>query len=256
MLRKFVVFSIIKLIILLKNCDSFSFSSKVPSITRLKMKDILYDMPVSNHGARVRIIIAAKELNSFIDIKKPQDIGGLKSPEYLKLNMQGKMPLYVTDKGFPIPESDTICRYVIDKYNSDPSFIPKDILLRSLSDQISRIHDIYITPIQGCLYKAPGSLFSNYGSDRRSALNELKKQLNGIEQLLESFNEKFPKLSGNFLCGNEISLSDATLFPTVVFCVFMFPQFFNIEVNEFLGPKLQKWFKFLSTDVSYTRLVR
>ena len=36
----------------------------------------------------------------------------------------------------------------------------------------------------------------------------------------------------------------------------MFPQFFNIQMNEFLGPKLMKWFEFLSSEVSYTRIVR
>lgn len=106
------------------------------------------------------------------------------------------------------------------------------------------------------MYKAPGTVISVYGTDRKSAINELMKQLRGIENLLQSFDNKFPHLKGNFLCGNEISLADATLFPTVVFCVFMLPQFFNIQTNEFIGPLLQKWFEFLSSEVSYTRIVR
>lgn len=52
-------------------------------------KDILYDMPISNHGARVRMIISAKNIGNFIDIKQPSEIGGMKSVDYLKLNAQG-----------------------------------------------------------------------------------------------------------------------------------------------------------------------
>jgi glutathione S-transferase len=38
------------------------------------------------------------------------ELGGLKSPEYLKLNPQGKMPLLTVEgSSFAIPESDTIC---------------------------------------------------------------------------------------------------------------------------------------------------
>jgi len=36
---------------------------------------VLYDVPVSNHGARVRILIKSKNLGKFIQVKPPQDIG-------------------------------------------------------------------------------------------------------------------------------------------------------------------------------------
>jgi glutathione S-transferase len=71
-------------------------------------RDVLYDMPVSNHGARVRILAQEKGID--LDVRLPSEIGGLKSPEFIALNAQGKMPLLVTQEGFPIPESDTICR--------------------------------------------------------------------------------------------------------------------------------------------------
>ena len=51
-------------------------------------KPVLYDMPVSNNGARCRIIIYKKGIEDKIDVKSPMDIGGLRSPEYLALNPQ------------------------------------------------------------------------------------------------------------------------------------------------------------------------
>lgn len=121
------------------------------------------------------------------------------------MNPQGKMPLLLADGEFPIPESDSICRYLIEKYKSmGASFMFTDLKRQSLSDQICRIHDIYISPIQGCMYRAPGSKFSAFGTDRRAALSELKSQLQITEKLIDSAEIKNP---GNFLCGDEISLA-------------------------------------------------
>ena len=57
------------------------------------MASTLYDMPVSNNGARVRFILKAKglEKKGYVKIVPPSDLGGLKSEAYLKLNPQGKM---------------------------------------------------------------------------------------------------------------------------------------------------------------------
>ena len=140
---------------------------------------------------------------------------------------------------------------MLDKYRDLPAqFSPRHINERSLSDQISRVHDIYISPIQGCMYRAKGSIFGSFGTDRKAALSELKRQLQGIEGMLSSIDNINPEgKNRHFLCGNDVSLADVTLFPTVIFCVFMLPQFFNWEKNDFLGPRLQKWFSYLSNNV-------
>ena len=48
----------------------------------------LYDMPVSNHGARVRLLLYKKRLESEVAIAKPGDLDGLVSEEYKALNPQ------------------------------------------------------------------------------------------------------------------------------------------------------------------------
>ena len=56
---------------------------------------------------QVRIIIYKKGLEDVISIKTPAAFGGLKSPEYLALNPQGKMPTLIFPAGGdPIPESE------------------------------------------------------------------------------------------------------------------------------------------------------
>lgn len=219
-------------------------------------REILYDMPVSNHGARCRMIIKAKGLlGSSVEIQQPAALGGLVSPEYERLNPQKKMPLLVTEGGYPIPESDTISRYLLEKYAAQsPSFVPAHLPLRVLSEQIVRLHDIYMAPIQGCLYKAPGYIMSVHGTDRRAALRDLVRQIENLEGLLRTFDEAFPNArKGGYLCGTEISLADAALFPTYVFWAFMMPRFFDQPVP---GPLLAEWFRQLSSSDAAAATIR
>jgi len=193
-------------------------------------KHTLYDLPVSNNGARCRLILYKKKIPSEdVAIVSPATLGGLKSDEYLALNPQGKMPLLTSQDGINLPESDTICRYLMSTYaDKGPSFLPDD----PTSNLIARIHDMYITTIQGCLYK-PSPPFGIYGT-RQDALKELQKQLQVIEDLVSG------ERDGYYLCGADCSLADVTLFPTMVFIKEMLPKF-EPYAND-LPPKLSKWF--------------
>jgi len=239
---------------------SSSFNNVIMMST--KSKDILFDTPVSNHGARVRMIIRSKGIEEYVDIKQPSDVGGLKSPAYLKLNPQGKMPLLLCEPNhYPIPESDCIARYLLEKYRDfGPSFIPSQLMQQSLCNQICRFVDLYISPVQGSMYKAAGTPFSIYGTNRSEGLEELKRQLHVLEHLLTTFEQYHPpqlsSVNGRYLCGDEISLADVTLYPTIVFCVFILPQFFGWDISDFLGPKLYQWWSFMNTEVSSAMEVR
>ncbi|KAH8064485.1 HIT domain containing protein [Aureococcus anophagefferens] len=65
----------------------------------------LYDMPVSNNGARVRMILYYKDVPaSDVAIVSPMELGGLRSDEFLAVNPQGKMPALVCrDEGLCVP---------------------------------------------------------------------------------------------------------------------------------------------------------
>jgi len=199
------------------------------SMMSASAKSTLYDVPVSNNGARCRLILYKKEIpDDEVTIVSPMDMGGLRSPEYLALNPQGKMPLLSIKDGMNLPESDTICRYLMSTYaDKGPDFLPND----PKSNLIARIHDIYIATIQGVLYKAapPFGIFAT----RSDALKELQKQLNVIDDLIDNDKE------GIYLCGNDVSLADATLFPTMIFVDSMLPKF---GVEGGVPPKIAKWF--------------
>ena len=167
-------------------------------------RDVLYDIPVSNHGARCRLIAYAKKLGSRIEIASPQKLGGLKSPAYVNVFSNGKMPGMLTAENYPITESDTICRYMLDKYNEEfPSFIPPSAEQRVLNEQIIRTHDIYMSPVQGCMYRASSAGFGSFGSDRQAALKFFLKQLGDIEQMLDRFELYFDTERARLRAGDE-----------------------------------------------------
>jgi glutathione S-transferase len=215
----------LKIIVLSRISPVHSFSMTMSS----SIKSKLYDLPVSNNGARCRIILYKKEIpQQEVQIVSPMDVGGLKSPEYLAMNPEGKMPLLSIEGGMNIPESDTICRYLMSAYaDRGPDFLPND----ARSNVIARIHDMYITTIQGALYKAAPP-FGVYGT-RSDALEELQKQLGIIDGFVEDDRD------GIYLCGKDVSLADASLFPTMIFMDVMFPKF---GIENGIPMKLKTWF--------------
>mmetsp|Transcript_26137 Transcript_26137/g.36851 ORF Transcript_26137/g.36851 Transcript_26137/m.36851 type:complete len:381 (-) Transcript_26137:2343-3485(-) len=215
--------------------SSLTMSSESP-------KHTLYDMPVSNNGARCRAILYKKKLpETEVKIVSPGELGGLKTPEYLALNPQGKMPLLTTD-GLNIPESDTIARYLMSEYKDEgPSFQPDN----AKSNLIARLHDMYLTTIQGCLYK-PSPPFGIYGT-RADAIAEYRKQMQVIDDVIGDD-------CGAYLCGSEVSLADATLFPSMVFAKYMLPKY-DVPQDEALPPRISSWYdKLVASDDDFKKI--
>ena len=167
-------------------------------------------------------------------------MGGLKSDAYLSLNPQGKMPLLVLPDGTAIPESDTIARYVLDEWAAaGPSFDPGTPALRARANLAARLLDTYISPVQGCLYKAMGA------GDRAAQLADLARQLSVLE----------PVVLGPRVCGDAPSLADAALFPTLVFCTDILPAVYGWEDVFASRPKLGAHFEAMAADPVGARVI-
>ena len=144
-----------------------------------------------------------------------------------------------------IAESDTVCRYLLSTYSDlGPSFQPEN----PSSNEIARFHDMYLTTIQTCLYRA-GPPFGIFGT-RKDALKEYSKQLYVIADLMDD--------QGPYMCGNEVSLADATVFPSVVFASFMFPKFEFQDGDSQRQPipkKIEAWFqRMIDTDSAFQKV--
>lgn len=209
----------------------------------------LYDVPVSNNGARVRCILYWQRVpESEVAVVSPASLGGLKSEEYLAVNPQGKMPaLACRDEELFVPESDTIARFVGAKYagafeGAVGNFAPSaGSQLALKADRITRHHDMYLAPIQGCLYKAsPAGQVYGYLPSRAAALDEFVRQLAVLEGYVDDL--------GPYLLGCEPTHADAAVFPTLLFAERMLPLF----GREFaLGPKLAKWWAHMDSGADH-----
>ncbi|NBW01242.1 MAG: glutathione S-transferase family protein [Betaproteobacteria bacterium] len=79
---------------------------------------ILHDLNPGMHPRRVRIFLAEKGMS--IDQRQVDAAGGANAtPEFLRLNPLGKLPVLELDDGSVITESLAICRY-LEALNPDP----------------------------------------------------------------------------------------------------------------------------------------
>ncbi|GLC43872.1 hypothetical protein PLESTF_001405100 [Pleodorina starrii] len=209
-------------------------SSRRSTIRAMAGRMTLYDVPVSNNGARNRYIIRKKGLEGEIDIVSPQSIGGLKSPEYLALNPQGKMPLLVLEDGTPLPESEVISQYLLDKFaDRGEALVAATPEERARAALITRIHDVYIVPIQGAMYRSMDCV-----ETRAAQIGQIAFQLDVLEGLVR----------GPYAAGSQVTAADAALFPTFVFFEFMLPAYFGWS-DVFAGrPKLAAWWAHMKQD--------
>ena len=206
-------------------------------------KNVLYDVPVSNNGARCRLIIYWKQLEDEFAITNPSEVGGLKSEEYLAMNPQGKMPLLMTADGLALPESEVISQWICDEYSEvGPELKPEDPETRAICALATRIHDVYIVPIQGCMYRGPMDV-----KTRADQLADVAKQLDVIEGAMSL-------RDGPFVAGREPSTADAALFPTYVFIEYILPKHFGWK-DVFAGrPRTAEWWEAMRLDTCGARV--
>jgi len=203
---------------------------------------ILYDVPVSNNGGRIRCIIYKKKLEGKIDIRSPTEIGGLRSEEFAALNPYRKMPVLVLPSGEAFPESQVIESYLLDKYrDQEPSLIPETSELRARAALIARIHDLYIAPTQGCMYKKMDNQ-----EERTRQISQISDQLDMLERYC----------IGPYMCGDTLSYADSAVLPTLVFCNFILPRYFGWSTIFKDRPQLEKWWQKVSQDPDLSRVMK
>ena len=217
-------------------------------------KPVLYDMPVSNNGARVRYVIYSQGLD--VSIEPPTNLGGLKSPAFLALNPQGKMPLLrLPASDLPTPaamtggasaaiyESEVISQYLLDRYCAPGTLQAADAVGRARQRLATRVHDLYVTTVQSCMYR------SMTPQERSAGLKQLSAQLDALEDIVAAG-------GGPFIAGDRVTTADAAIAPTVEFMVFILPRVFGWR-DVFAGrPALKRWWASLrSSDPAMARVL-
>ena len=190
---------------------------------------------MSNFGSRPRLVIAWKGLQEHVRVAPPSELGGLRGAAYVALNPQGKMPLLVLPDGRALPESDVIVSYLLDKFAAQgPSLRPATPEARAFAALATRLHDVYLGPLQGCMYKEMAA------AQRAAQLAELHRQLGVLETALDA--------EGPYVAGAELCAADAALFPTFVFYTHMLPKRFGWADVFADKPRLRRWWDAMCAD--------
>ena len=161
----------------------------------------LYDFQSSPNCQRVKIVLAEKNLPYEvvpIDLRKQEQ----KTPEYLKLNPYGKVPV-LTDDGTVLYESCIINEYLDEKYPI-PRLMPADPAARA---KARILIDFGLTQMDAAYTKLRMEMTKDEKERNpetvRAAKEDIKKRLQRLEQELGD---------KNYLVG-DFSLADADLLP-------------------------------------------
>ena len=137
----------------------------------------LYGMNLSNFATKSRIVVYEKGAD--IEVVAPP--GGMKSPEYLKINPLGKIPALDAD-GTIIPESEIINEYLEEKFPT-PALLPKSPEARAKVRLLTRFNDLYFDPPLRALF---GQLNPRSRDEKivNEKLTELQMRLDQLESIL------------------------------------------------------------------------
>lgn len=179
----------------------------------------LYSYWRSSCSCRVRIALKLKGLDyEYIAINLLK--GAQKSPEFLKLNPIGYVPVLV-DGDFVVADSFAILLYLEEKYPQHP-LLPKDLQKRALNYQAANLVSASIQPLQNL--PVLGYINEKLGPDEKIpwAQTHIRKGFAALEKLLENS-------AGRYATGNEVFLADLFLAPQIDAAV----KRFNVDMNEF-----------------------
>ncbi|KAL8541891.1 hypothetical protein ACS0TY_002947 [Phlomoides rotata] len=179
----------------------------------------LYSYWRSSCSCRVRIALNLKKLDyEYIAVNLLK--GEQKSPDYLKLNPLGFVPVLV-DGDIVVSDSFAILLYLEEKYPQHP-LLPQDLQKKALNYQAANVVYASIQPYQNL--PIIGYIKEKLGDDEMLSWVEhrIKIGFAALEKLLE-------KCAGKYATGDEPYLADLFLAPQIDGAI----KRFNIDMNEF-----------------------
>ncbi len=152
----------------------------------------LYDYPDCPFSQKVRVVLAEKDLEYervLVDLRK----GEQKTPEFLKLNPYGKVPVLI-DEDVVIYDSTIINEYLNEEYPNAP-LMPDDSAGRARVRLLEDFADNSFTPPAGLVLaelnkpegERDGERLRRYQSELLRVLGRLEVVLDGREFLVGDF---------------------------------------------------------------------
>lgn len=198
----------------------------------------LYTAKLSPFAARCRMQIYAKQL----DVELVEYPHGVTKDELIAMHPMGKIPILAVGDTI-LPESDTICEYLEDCSDGIP-MRPSDNLERARMRMLSRIADLYV-------FEPLSPLFAHLSRKYRdqdvvdAGLAQIAKGLATLEHFLHD---------GTYAAGDELSLTDCCLVPTLFFLVTYLPILGDKEPLK-LYPKLGRYWERVQENEYAARVI-
>ncbi len=165
----------------------------------------LYDYPDCPFCQKVRVVLAEKDLEYekiFVDLRKQEQ----KSPDFLRLNPYGKVPVLV-DEDEVIYDSTIINEYLEEEYPL-PRLMPEDSQGRARVRMLEDYCDnSFIPPTTMLLSQLRKTDAERDGQRVEQAREELRRGLYFLRDRLGS---------QEYLVGREFTLADASFAPRVM----------------------------------------
>jgi glutathione S-transferase len=200
----------------------------------------LYQFAASGNSRIVRLVLEEKGLpfeRVNIDVTKGEN----RTPEFLKLNPRGKVPVLIHS----MPEGDVLLSEssVINEYLEEvfphPPLMPATPAKRAHVREMVYLFDTQLSPTTGLLIiekllKKPAEQRADFVAERVAATRDI------LARLVEMMDDGGPYLAGDF------SLADASFIPVLAV---MAPVGITLE-QEF--PKLARWMVEVKRRPSFT----
>jgi glutathione S-transferase len=162
--------------------------------------------------------------------------GGLKTPEYLKINPLGKIPA-IKDGALTLPESSVIVEYIEAKYPKKP-IIPGSAKAAAQARLIATVSDLYV---QGVV---TGLFGQRDPAKRDKAL--VKEKLAELEKGLTVLNDLLAD-GGPWAMGKKFTIADCYGVPALFFVHLVVPSF-GVKDPLAKHKKVKKYWSALKRD--------
>jgi glutathione S-transferase len=174
----------------------------------------IYDRPGFPNPARIRIVLAAKGLDSAVEFVSVDLIGAEhKQAAYLAKNPSGVIPLLELDDGTLISESTAITEY-FDNLDGNPILTGRTPKEKAVIHMMQRRAEAYVTDAIGLYFHhaTPGlgatlQAFKSPEWDGRTAMGQ--REGDKVRAGMKYFNELLSKQQ--YLAGDTFSMADITL---------------------------------------------
>jgi glutathione S-transferase len=165
----------------------------------------LYDYPDCPFCQKVRVVLAEKDLEFekiFVDLRKAEQ----KTPEFLRLNPYGKVPVLI-DEGEVIYESTVINEYLEDEY-PHPLLLPEDSGARARVRLLEDYCDNSFMPHTATLLH---ELYKPDGEKDQARIDQSRQEIQRCMAYMDQ------QLGGaEFLGGGQFTLADAAFAPRAI----------------------------------------